>query len=66
MIIKPKVGDVIEPDGAIIANGGKLVQSGVVIIHRSRLRRARRLGWLLAPEHILPPISAELVGVCRA
>ena len=67
-LIRPRPGDIIEPDGDIFAEAGKIVKFGVVIIHRSRLRRAKRFGWLEAPPHIVPPaqVAAYLVAVCRA
>lgn len=67
-LIRPKPGDIIEPDGNIFAEAGKIVTSGVVIIHRSRLKRAKRFGWLEAPPHIVPPqhVAPYLIAVCRA
>lgn len=66
--MRPRPGDILEPTGDIFAEAGKIVTHGVVIIHRSRLRRAKRFGWLEAPAHIVPPqqVSPELVAVCRA
>lgn len=68
MIIKYRPGDVIEPGGGICSVPGELVWSGVVIIHRSRLRRAKRFGWVEAPHHIVDPaeVAEKLVAVCRA
>lgn len=68
VLIKPRPGDILEPDGDIYAEAGKVVKFGVVIIHRSRLRRAKRLGWLEAPSHIVPhaEVAPHLVAVCRA
>jgi hypothetical protein len=48
MTITPKAGDVMA-DGTIAIGGGKAARGGVVIIPRSRLRRARRFGWELMP-----------------
>lgn len=65
-IIRPRPGDILEPDGDIFAEAGKVVRAGVVIIHRSRLRRAKRFGWV---ESDYPPayqIAAPLVAVRRA
>lgn len=42
--LKAKPGDVLE-GGAIAVDGGRCLLYGVVMIHKSRLRRAIRLGW---------------------
>lgn len=67
-MIKHKPGDILEPSGCIFIEVGKVQQSGIVIIHRSRLKRAKRFGWLEAPAHIVHPaeVAPELVAVCRA
>ncbi len=68
MTIKPRPGDVLdEPPGAIFAEAGVIVRSGVVIIHRSRLRRAKRFGWIESPNY--PPahqVAPHLIAVARA
>lgn len=66
VLIKPRPGDVVEPDGAIFAEAGKIVQFGVVIIHRSRLRRAKRFGWSEYQEPLPRTPEPHLVAVCRA
>lgn len=67
-MIKHRPGDILEPSGAIFSEAGRIVTTGVVIIHRSRLRRAKRFGWVEAPPHIVPPsqVAAHLVAVARS
>jgi len=65
-MIKPKIGDILdEPPGAIFAEAGTLVTFGVVIIHRSRLRRAERYGWNVTEIAGLP-VDPPLIAVARA
>lgn len=66
VLIKPKIGDVLEPDGCILADGGTMMRSGVVIIHRSRLRRAKRYGWSEYTEPLPRTPLPHLVAVARA
>lgn len=68
MMLKHKPGDVLEPSGCIYLVTGGVQRAGVVLIHRSRLRRAKRYGWLEAPPHIVDPagVDPKLVAVCRA
>lgn len=65
VLIKPKIGDVLEPDGLILTDKGPL-SVGVVIIHRSRLRRAKRYGWSEYTEPLPRTPMPHLVAVARA
>lgn len=51
-MIKMKPGDVCE-DGTIYSTAEFSLQSGIVVIHRSRLRRAQRFGWKVAGVQIV-------------
>ncbi len=65
-----KPGDILEPNGDIFVENGTMMRSGIVVIHRSRLRRAKRFGWLEVDDTIGirldKPVEPHLVAVCRA
>lgn len=61
--IVPSVGDVLEM--GIMAHGGYIVQRGMVIIHKSRLRRAQRFGWKRSTVPIGFPLPEDAVCVER-
>ena len=65
-MIKYKPGDVLEPSGCIFVRDGEVLHSGVVIIHRSRLRRAKRFGWVEYDKPFPRTPEPHLVAVARA
>lgn len=68
-MIKHRPGDILEPSGCIFIEVGHVQHSGVVVIHRSRLRRAKRFGWIEVDQTIGirldKPVEAHLVAVAR-
>lgn len=64
--IKPKTGDIDGAGNIVLEDGAKSIAAGIVIIHRSRLRRAKRFGWEISPY--VPPVTLvapHLVAVRR-
>lgn len=68
--MKAKVGDVLQDGGIVVAaefdKGTRVLHQGVVIIHKSRLRRAQRFGWKVNNRFVfVTPLPADAICVSK-